>query len=239
MLYVDPVHVARRRDEALAWLGQEAGIDAESDRPGLERALGEVPHDVWLGHSAVELDRVPPLTQPSVAAARATAADVRRRRPSAWLLVPIGAVAAALVAAAALLIGGGEDATGPGASPPLGSGTAPVRLDPLPGDGAARASMRVVRPGPPPRLALSLRPPPDGAGAYEVWLYNSVIDARSLATIPHRGGTVRFTLPESTSGYRYIDVSEERPGGFPGHSGRSIGRVGLPSALAELGLAGG
>jgi hypothetical protein len=198
--------------------------------------LGEVPHDVWLGHSATQLDRGPPLPEPPVARAPASAGEVRRWRPSAWPAVAIGVVATALVAAAALLIGGGQDAAGPAASGPFG---VPVRLDPLPGDGAARASIHVVRPGPPPRVALRLRPPPDGAGAYEVWLYDSVIDARSLAKLPHGGGTVRFTLPESTAGYRYIDVSEERPGGFPGHSGRSVDRVGLPAALARLGLGGG
>jgi hypothetical protein len=79
----------------------------------------------------------------------------------------------------------------------------------------------------------------DHSGAYEVWVYNSVIEARSLAKLPRVGGTVRFTLPESASGYSYIDVSEERRGGFPGHSGRSVGRVGIPAALAALGLGGG
>jgi hypothetical protein len=99
--------------------------------------------------------------------------------------------------------------------------------------------MRLIGPGPPPRVALDLRSAAGGSGTYEVWLYNSVIDAQPLAKLPHRGGTTRFKLPESASGYRYIDVSEEKPGGFPGHSGRSVERVGLAAALAGLGLSEG
>jgi len=240
MLHVDPEHVARRREEALAWLGQEAGIDAQTDRPRLERALGEVSHDVWLGRSAAEWDREsPPVEPPVVAVAPASSTALPRRRPSAWPLAAGLVAVAAVLVAAALLIGEGDDAADPAGSLAPGQGVAPVALDPLPGAGSTRASMRLIGPGPPPRVALDLRSAAEGSGPYEVWLYNSVIDAQPLAKLPQGGGTTRFELPESASGYRYIDVSEEKPGGFPGHSGRSVERVGLPAALAALGLSGG
>ena len=66
-----------------------------------------------------------------------------------------------------------------------------------------------------------------------------MIRAQPVARISHGGGTARFTLPADASDYRYIDISEEKPGGFPGHSGRSVERVGLPVALAGLGIGGG
>ena len=52
-----------------------------------------------------------------------------------------------------------------------------------------------------------------------------MIRAKPVARISRGGGTARFTLPAGASDYRYIDISEEKPGGFPGHSGRSVERV--------------
>ena len=66
-----------------------------------------------------------------------------------------------------------------------------------------------------------------------------MIKAQELARIPHGGGAVRFTLPATAADYRYLDVSAEKAGGFPGHSGRSVERLGIPAALAGLGLGGG
>ncbi len=238
MLYLDREEVVRRREETLATLARDVGLDAETDRARLQRALGEVPHDVWLGHTGAEVDRGPASAQQPPAGAPSPVADARPRRPGMWLMAA-AAAAAATVALILVLTAGGDDGIDPAVAVHVGSGAAPVRLDHVTGTDTARASIRVARPGPPPQLALTVRPAADHSGAYEAWLYNSVIDARSLAKLPHAGGTVRFTLPESTSGYRYIDVSEEKPGGFPGHSGRSVERVGLPAALGGLGLGGG
>jgi hypothetical protein len=236
MLYVDREEVVRRREDLMARLGRDAGIDAETERPRLERALGEVPHDVWLGRADAEADQHRAPAEQAVAAAPRPADDAGRRRPGAWLVTAV-AVAAATVALIVVLAGD-DDGADPAVTVPVSPGAAPVRLDQLTGTGTTRASIRLARPGP-PRVALTLRPLSDHSGAYEVWLYNTVIDAQSLAKIPHGGGTVRFTLPESTAVYRYIDVSEEKPGGFPGHSGRSVARLGLPATRAGLGLGGG
>ena len=113
-----------------------------------------------------------------------------------------------------------------------------MSLKPVLGAAPSTATIRLVGEGPPPELALRFRTPADNAGIYEVWLYDTVIDAQSLGRLPQNGGTLRFTLPDASADYRYIDISEEKPGGFPGHSGRSVDRIGLPAAVSQLGLGG-
>lgn len=114
-----------------------------------------------------------------------------------------------------------------------------VSLKPILGASPSHATIRLVAAGPPAKISLALRAPTRHPGIYEVWLYDTVIHAQPIARIPHGGGKSTFTLPADASDYRYIDVSEEKAGGFPGHSGRSVERVGLPAALAGLGIGGG
>lgn len=111
-----------------------------------------------------------------------------------------------------------------------------VSLKPILGAAPSHATIRLVAAGPPAKITLALRTPATHPGIYEVWLYDTVIHAQSVARIQHGGGQATFTLPADASDYRYIDVSEEKARGFPGHSGRSVERVGLPAALAGLGL---
>ena len=66
--------------------------------------------------------------------------------------------------------------------------------------------------------------------AYEVWLYNSKGDARSLgAQVTDQQGTFQGAgpLPEDFERYRFIDVSREKVDQERGHSGNSIlrGRI--------------
>ncbi len=130
--------------------------------------------------------------------------------------------------------GGGQGGQGAAAG-----GRPTVTMKPILGAPRSRATISLVTAGPPPRFALRLRTPATHGGIYEVWLYDTVIDAQPLAKIPSDGGTARFTLPDSSADYRYIDISEEKPGGFAGHSGRSVDRIGLPAAIAGLGVNGG
>ena len=113
-----------------------------------------------------------------------------------------------------------------------------VSLNPVLGAAPSTATIRLVGEGPPPQLALRFNTRADNAAIYEVWLYDTVIDAQSLGKLPRKGGTLRFTLPDASADYRYLDISEEKPGGFPGHSGRSVDRIGLPAAVSQLGLGG-
>jgi len=66
--------------------------------------------------------------------------------------------------------------------------------------------------------------------AYEVWLYNSKDDARSLgAQVTDQQGTFQGAgpLPDNFERYRFIDVSREKVDQERGHSGNSIlrGRI--------------
>jgi hypothetical protein len=62
-------------------------------------------------------------------------------------------------------------------------------------------------------------------GYYEVWLYNSIVDAQSIGR--SRSGTivVKKKLPANYKRYRYIDISREPADGNPNHSGMSVLRV--------------
>ena len=263
MLQIGLEEVALRREEALFALADQAGVDPGADRPRLEHALRQVPHETWIGRELSDPDTEP---DPAAPAAAPGESPSTARRPSRRLIVALFGLAA-LIALIVLIVPGrsdqAEDANAPGVEritgPPPGGdasasagadrradgtaaaagGTGSVALKPILGAAPARATVRLLEAGPPARVALSLRTPSPQPGIYEVWLYDTVIDAAPVARIPHGGGTVRFTLPESASRYRYLDVSEEKPGGFTGHSGRSVERIGIPAALAGLGLSNG
>jgi hypothetical protein len=81
------------------------------------------------------------------------------------------------------------------------------------------------------RIAVSGLPDPHG-GAYEVWLYNSVIDAHSLVTEKGTSAKLDLKLPANASRWHYVDISLEPADGNPNHSGDSVLRVAL-SKLAR------
>jgi len=101
-------------------------------------------------------------------------------------------------------------------------------LRPAPGGSAAEAagSARVVDGN---RLELSLR----GLrrGSYEVWLYNTVIDARRVGRSSGSRVRVKAKLPRDASRYRFIDVSLEPADANPSHSGQSVVRTPLAKLL--------
>jgi hypothetical protein len=69
--------------------------------------------------------------------------------------------------------------------------------------------------------------------AYEVWLYNSKGDARSLgAQVTDRQGTFQGAgpLPKDFERFKFIDVSREKVDQNRGHSGQSI----LRGAIADI-----
>ena len=83
---------------------------------------------------------------------------------------------------------------------------------------------------------------PSGRSTYRVWLYDSIIGARSLAVLHGPSGRATLTLPSDTRGFRFVDVALQPPGSH-GHSGRSVLRVplsalrtGAPVALTAPGI---
>ena len=84
-------------------------------------------------------------------------------------------------------------------------------------------------------------PPSRRNQAYEVWLYNSPRNARSLGgKVTNRQGLLqgRAELPGNFTRYSYIDISRERVDGNAGHSGTSvlrerISRIQAPPATGQ------
>ncbi len=101
------------------------------------------------------------------------------------------------------------------------AGVVPVALTPLPGIGSGAAVAARLRGD---RLTLDLRGL--GAGVFQVWAYNSILDSVPLgASFRGPARTVAVRVPAG-NGYRYIDVSREGDEN-PGHSGRSVVRVAI------------
>jgi hypothetical protein len=163
----------------------------------------------------------------------------RRRRPRLAVLLPLLAVGLLAGVVVALTGGGGDEGTSQSAPAPAAEQPAPtakpaptpapaptrrVRLAPL--AGATARGTATIAGG---RLTLRLRglPDPQG-GAYEVWLYDSVMDARPLGRL--RDGRLDVRLPADAERYRYLDVSLEPADDNPNHSGQSV----LRAPLAEL-----
>jgi hypothetical protein len=75
-------------------------------------------------------------------------------------------------------------------------------------------------------LDVSGLPNPRG-GAYQVWLYNSVVGSVNLVKVGGTKLTLDLKLPSNASHYRYVDISFEPADGNPNHSGQSVLRVPL------------
>ena len=155
----------------------------------------------------------------------------RSRRGAVIAALGLLAVAGAI---AALVLGGGDadpardsdDRAGsqPAAPPDRRSDDgASVALEPLTG-GRGRGRVSAAEGG---LLVISLRGLPRPEGAYEAWLYNTVVDAQSLGRFEGANGRLQGTLPAGASRYRFLDVSLEPADGNANHSGDSVLRVPL------------
>jgi hypothetical protein len=199
---------------------------AEADLPELEAAVAERVYGGVNGAPAAEPQPVPvavPVPDSEGSGQRAEGGGLKPR--AALVAVLVVAVLGALTGVIIAVATGGSEESGSPQIPPPGPSSAPlsggVRLEPL---GAARGTATAsIKDG---RLRLELRGLPDPRGGeYEVWLYNSVIDARPLATLQGTQGSVDEALPRDANRYRYLEVSLEPPDGNPNHSGQSVLRV--------------
>jgi hypothetical protein len=120
-----------------------------------------------------------------------------------------------------------EDATrGRGTQEPereRGARSRGQRLRPLPGHRRARGTARLQG----RRLVLRVSGLPRPARRYQVWLYDSLIEAKPrgrLRAAGRRSFRGRFRV-RNIGRYRYVDVSIEPRNGNRNHSGRSVLRV--------------
>lgn len=161
--------------------------------------------------------------------------SARRRggRAPVWTFVaPLVAIAAVIVVVV-IVAKNGDTTRGPrrvaSRPTPPSALTHVRRLAPLPG-GPGRASGQVGITHANGHLDLQLRVTglPDLArGRYEVWLYNSIIDAQSLGFLTGPSGALTVSVPGSAARYRFIDVEREPPGDV-NPSGESVLRASNP-----------
>jgi hypothetical protein len=161
------------------------------------------------------------------------AAIVRRRRIAGIAAGAVALLFILLIWPVGLLTGGDDESANGGNTNQAGNGRAQlvgqVVLRPT-AEGSEDAGIAVVtRTNGKLELSLQARvTPTERNQAYEVWLYNSPEDARSLgAQVTNAQGVFagRANLPANYKSYRFIDISRETVDQNAGHSGTSVLRA--------------
>ena len=260
LLRKDPTDVARGRDAVLELLCDALEVGGHDRRDRVRQAVAALPDDAWRPAAARAAATAPPLEPepaPEPAAPkppppprdlnRAAAArelddrlyfepEERGSRRTAWLLI-LGGIAVLGVLLALLLSGGDDDGSNESGSQPApaqnGPGPAPqgdtAKLSPI-GGGRGEGTVAVTDEG----ATITIRDLPNPApGSYQVWLYNSIVDAKSLGTFPTGSGKLDVELPSDASNYQFLDVSREPDDANPNHSGVSVMRTPLGNLLSE------
>jgi hypothetical protein len=168
---------------------------------------------------------------------------VRRRRIIGGVVALAAVIVAVLLATGAF--SGGDDNKSSNASSKTGTSTnaqntpttlvGQLELKPVgrlaEKDTAGFAAIAVT--GNKPQLAVRAKLPPSGQRAYEVWLYNSKTDARSVGaqrTDAQGNYEGAAEIPSDWQKYKYVDISLESVDNNRAHSGRSI----LRGAIADM-----
>ncbi len=181
----------------------------DSSETGLTEAAGD--HD--------PADRVPPSTTAERAAPHAAAGALA-------ILLGLGLLSA-LVFLVVVTLGSGDSSRR--SSPPVSALPAPPPpptakpLTLVPIAAAGRSGSGTGEIGARGAVRLSIRGL--APGRYEVWAFNSIRQARSLATFSGPAATIRGTMPSGR--FRFVDVSREPDDGNPAHSGQSVLRAQL------------
>ena len=228
LLGTDPESVIVARESALEQLASDLGYYGSDELDDLRVRLTSLPGEAWTPAAVVEAEpeeadpvRAPVATKPR-----------KSRMPLLLALLAVAAVALVVVLAGS---GGDEDSTPtPNATPPQAQKPAKkpakpapetneVKLAPVASASGASGSAALTDGG--KRLRLDVTGLP--AGTYEVWLYDSVIAARSVGKATGTKIALDAKLPANASNFRYIDVSREPADGNPNHSGESVLRVPL------------
>jgi hypothetical protein len=235
------------REAALEQLATELEMEDPTQLDEVRARLAELPPEAWTGSAAAAAADRPRLKvveeEPAKARAGRTAeppAERRRSRlPLLLALLAIAAVALVVV----LVSSGGSDtntASKPKANapaPPQPSKPAKPAKNPKPPAKPAAQEVKLAALGSAGATGtaaltegggrLTLNASGLAPGDYQVWLYNSVIDAVSLTKVGGTKLTLDLKLPSNASHYRYVDVSLEPADGNPNHSGQSVLRVPL------------
>ena len=228
LLKVDTEHVQVRRDEALEQLIQRLD-DAAQVSELREQKNGDASHRTKEIPAVADGEAPPAESNGAAKAPRRGLPDWPR-----WLvLLGLGLLAVIVLAVVMATSGGGgeEPQRGePEAPPPVerkpvptpaaeDPAPAPVALEPLGPAPGARGTAAITD------GRLQLKASGLMRGAYTVWLYDSVIDAKQVARFNGTSADLEAKLPNGWERYRSIDVSREPADRNPNHSGESLLRA--------------
>jgi hypothetical protein len=251
LLGTDPESVIVARESALEQLADELGMDDVSELDDVRARLAELPPEAWTGQAAVNGAST---ARPKLAVVegapkgeKAKTGPQEEERKSRLPLLLALLAAAALVLVIVLATNGGDDKTAssstpntpapkPNATKPQPKPAAPkppaspkVALTPIGRAAGAQGTATLTQGGKRMLLDVSGLPDPHG-GAYQVWLYDSVIDTASLTKVRGTKLALDLELPRNASHFRFVDISLEPADGNPNHSGESV----LRAPLAKL-----
>jgi hypothetical protein len=246
LLGTDPESVIVAREHALEQLSAELGAERAGDLDDVRARLAELPSEAWTPGMATP----PEPARPNLAlvdeeeAPAAVAAPEEPRRSRGRLPLLLALLAAAAVALVVFLVTRGDDgkqqASAPTRSAPAPQ-PAPAKPEPPPAEPAARqvplkpvagaargaeGTASLAEGGKRLVIDVSGLPSPRG-GSYQVWLYDSVIEARSLGAGRGTKLALDLKLPAAAPRYRFVDISREPADGNTNHSGASVLRVPL------------
>jgi hypothetical protein len=257
LLGTDPESVIVAREQALEHLAIELGMSDVSEIDDVRARLAELPGEAWTPPAepvetplavvdAPEPEPEPeedPQPEPEHRFERDEPEAARRSRlPLLLTLLAVTAIALIVVLAS----NGPDDGTNtsaPSKPQPAAAGkpqpapaAAPrpnaIRLTPIATSAAGASATAALAQGG-KRLELDVKGLPDpGDGSYQVWLYDNVIDSRSLTSARDTSFGLDMRLPANASHFRYLDISLEPRDGNPNHSGESVLRVPLAKLSA-------
>jgi hypothetical protein len=249
---LDEVRAQLAELPAEEWLGGTAAPTADPEaEPRVADPSAEEP-------AVVEPEAEPapePAAERTASRTAPITAGARRRRP-VWPALLGLLLLAGVIAAIALAAGGDdEESTGGGGDTQAqtgesgggggggdGGGSTPPpepegheggpRFEPI-GAGQAEGRARLTDGG--ERIEVQLRdlPSPPNGGHFEVWLYSSLIESRSLGRSRDPVVRVEAKLPPDWQDYKFVDVSLEPSDGNAGHSGESVARLRVKQLAAE------
>jgi hypothetical protein len=248
LLGTDPESVIVARESALEQLADELGMEDVSELDDVRARLAELPAEAWTGQAAVNGAST---ARPKLAVVEGAPKEEKEKsgpqeeeRKSRLPLLLALLAAAAVVLVIVLATSGGDDNTAssstpntpapkPNAAKPQPKPAAPkppaspkVALTPIGRAAGAKGTATLTQGGKRMRLDVSGLPDPR-SGAYQVWLYDSVIDTASLTKVRGTKLALDLKLPRNASHFRFVDISLEPADGNPNHSGESVLRAPL------------
>jgi hypothetical protein len=236
LLGTPPESVVAAREAALEQVATQLDMHDGSQLDEVRARLAELPAEAWTGGERPRLSVVREEER-----GRAQTPPRERRRSRLPLLLALLAVAVVALVVVLATSGGSDNSTAP---KPQASKPKPAPQKPKPAKKHKPKPSRSAAPT--ARLAafgssgatgtaaltsggqrLVIKASGLASGTYQVWLYNSVIDAASLTKVSGTSLSLDLKLPANASHFRYVDISREPDDGNPNHSGESVLRVAL------------